>query len=352
MTKTGLATHRTQTSDMSTLDQATQIEIMQTVAASKAANTLRAYKSDLRQVAQYLADSGRHEYVRNKPGTNVHELRTLLPAPVVAAYLVARAKQGTAVVSLARHIASLSKWHQVVGENMHNFNNPCHSALVRDTLAGLRKQNQRQAKRATPLTPKQVADIVQGTGTDTLRGVRDIALVLMGWCGALRRSELANLKWSHVQFTPDGLLVTIMQAKTDTKNTGQQIGVPYQTQPALCPVRALTAWRDICTLDNVLDSKNLNTFVFTRIGKHGDNLRMGLSGQAVGNVVSNSAQRVGLRGFTGHSLRSGLATAAILAGTPEHDVMNTTRHRSQAVFRGYVRHAEIFTKAASRGLLS
>ena len=79
---------------------------------------------------------------------------------------------------------------------------------------------------------------------------------------------------------------------------------------------------------------------------------MALSGQAIGNIVNACAARVGLEGFTGHSLRAGLATAAINAGRPEHEVMNTTRHKSQAVFRGYVHDAELFTKAASRGLLS
>jgi integrase len=344
MNKITLANDWQMSSTIPTIDQATVDKIVDTVQASKAANTLRAYQSDMRQIAKYLHDTGHNNLVALE--LDQWSMVATLSAPLIAAYLVDRAGQGIAITTLARHVASISKWHQVHATTKPGMANPCHTALVRDTLAGLRKQNKQQAKRAAPLTPNQIANMVQIIDSTTLRGARDIALVLMGWCGALRRSELANLKWSQVQFTPEGLLLTVMQSKTDHKGIGQQIGLPYQANIAVCPVAALVSWRDM------LEPATHDRFVFTQIGKHGDNLRKGLSGQAVGNIISNCAQRAGLHGFTGHSLRSGLATAAILAGMPEHEIMNTTRHRSQAVFRGYVRHAELFTKAASRGLLS
>jgi integrase len=181
----------------------------------------------------------------------------------------------------------------------------------------------------------------------TLRGHRDRALLLLGWCAALRRSELANLTWDQVKFVPgQGLVLTVQGAKTDHTGEGQQVGVPYQTNAELCPVQALREWQEVSKADPTGGP------VFTQIGKHGNNLGLAMSGQAVGNVVAQVSTQADLEGFTAHSLRAGLATAAILAGRAEGEVMTTTRHKSQAVFRGYVRHAELLPKAASRGLLS
>ncbi len=345
MTNLTVDTARTTNTDLATLDQAVQDKITDTVAASKAANTLRAYQSDMRQVAKYLADTGHTDLVR-RIGTT-WQLVKPLPAALVAAYLVERSEQGTALTSLQRHAASISKWHQVVASSQPGVANPCRSQLVRDTVAGLRKQNMRQPDRAAPLLPNQLAEIVNALDLDTLMGVRDRAIVLVGWCAALRRSELANLKWSQVRFVPEGLQITVMRGKADTAGFGEQVGVPYQDNAALCPVRAMVAWAKSNWSDTQSDQA-----VFTRVIHHNNRTQLPLSGQAVGNIVKACAARIGLDNYTGHSLRAGLATAATHAGIPEHQVMNTTRHRSQAVFRGYVREAELFTKAASRGLLS
>ena len=346
MTNLTVDTARTTSTDLATLDQAMRDKITDTVAASKAVNTLRAYQSDMRQVCKYLADTGNTDLVR-QTGNTWHLVKPM-PAALICAYLVERSEQGTALTSLQRHVASVSKWHQVVAANQPGVPNPCKTQLVRDTLAGLRKQNQRQPEKAKPLTPGQVSAIVHALELHTLAGLRDRAIVLLGWCAALRRSELANLKWSQVKFVPEGLQITVMQAKTDADGLGQVIGVPYQDNAALCPVMAMVEYAK----RTVHDPTNDTRAVFTRITHHDNHTHLPLSGQAIGNIVNACARRVGLDGYTGHSLRSGLATAAILAGQPEHQVMTTTRHRSQAVFRGYVHQAELFTKAASRGLLS
>ncbi len=331
--------------DLTTLDADTQTKIVNTAAASKADNTLRAYRSDLKQVCKYLADIGHADMVKQNNGA--WQLARPMSAQLVAAYLIKRSEHGTALTTLQRHVASISKYHQVLANTNTAIVNPCHTQLVRDVVAGLRKQNDRQAKRAKPITPGQVAAIVESLDLKTLRGVRDRAVILLGWCGAMRRSEIANLTWAQLKFVAEGLQITVMQGKTDTTGQGQAIGLPYQNNAELCPVAAMVAWAHACN-----QTKQTNTKVFVQISQHGQNTQQPLSGQAIGNIVSACASRVGLHGYTGHSLRSGLATAAILAGTPEYQVMNTTRHKSQAVFRNYVRHAELFSKAASRGLLS
>lgn len=345
MTNLTVDTDRTNNTELATLDQGVQDKIYSTVSASKAANTLRAYKSDMRQVCKYLADTGNTAMVRQTGDT--WQLIKPMSAALVAAYLVERTEAGTALTSLQRHVASISKWHEIASNDNWGLANPCKTQLVRDTLAGLRRQNKRQVVKARPLMVEQIEQILPGLDMETRRGIRDKAVILLGWCGAMRRSELANLTWSQIKFMPEGLQITITQAKTDAQGKLQTIGVPYQAKPQLCPVRAILAWAKACWADTQSDMP-----VFTRINHNGNHTNMALSGQAIGNIVNACTARVGLDGFTGHSLRAGLATEAINAGRPEHEVMNTTRHKSQAVFRGYVHQAELFSKAASRGLLS
>ena len=347
MTQNALATAHPMTNDLATLDQATQDKIKQAVTASKAANTLRAYQSDLRQVANYLAETGHQHLVQPDQG-NRWQLVAPMSAPLVAGYLVERSAQGVAVSSLRRHVASLSKWHQMAAQGSGlDIANPCDTNLVRDTMQGLRKTNARTPDKAPPILEHHLVRMVKSLDMLTLRGHRDRALLLLGWCAALRRSELANLTWDQVKFVPgQGLVLTVQGAKTDHTGEGQQVGVPYQTNAELCPVQALREWQEVSKADTAGGP------VFTQIGKHGNNLGLAMSGQAVGNVVAQVSTQADLEGFTAHSLRAGLATAAILAGRAEGEVMTTTRHKSQAVFRGYVRHAELLPKAASRGLLS
>jgi site-specific recombinase XerD len=112
------------------------------VSASKAANTLRAYKSDMRQVCKYLADTGNTEMV-SKVGDNWQLIKPM-PAALIAPIWWNAQRQGTALTSLQRHVASISKWHEVAANNNPGMTNPCKTQLVRDTLGRLRKQNKRQ----------------------------------------------------------------------------------------------------------------------------------------------------------------------------------------------------------------
>jgi site-specific recombinase XerD len=329
------------------LDPATRDQVAATVRASKAPNTVRAYQSDLRQVAAWLATAGHRDLVQLDQAGR-WQLVAPLGSELLAGYLVQRAEQGATVTTLRRHLASVSKWHQLAG-----VDNPCSSSLVRDTLAGLRRLRPRAPRRAAPLLPDDLARLVAGCDANTASGLRDRALLLLGWCAALRRSELAALTWGQVESVQGGLLLTVQGSKTDHSGEGQQVGVPYQSSPELCPVRALHAWRQLLNFrawQGQIAQCDPAAPVFRQVNRAGTVLDAPLSGQAVAQVVQRRAATLGLV-LSGHSLRAGLATAAIAAGRSEHEVMRTTRHRSQAVFRGYVRDAELLPKAASRGLL-
>ena len=173
-----------------------------------------------------------------------------------------------------------------------------------------------------------------------LIGVRDRALLLVGFAGAFRRSELVALDVEDLAETDDGLVVTVRRSKTDQEGAGRQLGVPYGSQPASCPVRALRTWREASGVDVGA--------VWRSIDRHG---RMGgrLSPAAVALVVKRAAAGAGLdpARYAGHSLRAGLATAAAAAGVSERAIMAQTGHKSLPTVRRYIRGGSLFRDNAA-----
>jgi integrase len=177
----------------------------------------------------------------------------------------------------------------------------------------------------------------------SLRGLRDRALLLVGFAGGFRRSELAALDLTDITDGEEGLTVLIKRSKTDQEAAGRVIGICYGSAPDTCPVRACRAW--------VKASGIVEGPVF----RHFHNQKMGdraISPQTVALVVKRTAERAGLDSdeFAGHRLRSGLATTAAKNGASERAIMKQTGHRSVQMVRRYIREAELFQDNASARL--
>jgi integrase len=172
-------------------------------------------------------------------------------------------------------------------------------------------------------------------------GIREQALLLVGFAGAFRRSELAALDWEDVEERPEGLVVTIRRSKTDAEGQGRKVGIPRGRE--VCPVAALAAWRE--------ESGGGSGPVFRRVDRHSRLLER-MSGQAVAFVVKRWAAVIGRDAteFSGHSLRAGLATSAALAGKSERAIMNQTGHRSVTMVRRYIRDGSLFRDNAAEGI--
>jgi integrase len=142
-------------------------------------------------------------------------------------------------VTIARRAAAIAWVHRG-----HDQPNPCDSAAVRQVLAGIRRQHGiAPRRRARPLELEPVARIVEAIDARTLAGLRDRALLLLGFAGALRRSELVALDVEDLDFDPArGLQVTIRRSKTDQEQAGERVAVPYARSPGRCAVRALRRW--------------------------------------------------------------------------------------------------------------
>jgi integrase len=182
--------------------------------------------------------------------------------------------------------------------------------------------------------------MVQGLGTDPA-GCRDRALLLLGFAGALRRSELVGLDVADVTEGSDGLTVRLRRSKTDQESAGRTLGIPYGSNPVTCPVRAWRAWLE---LSGITEGA-----AFRPVDRHGRIGETRLSGQAVALVLKRHAARAGLdpAGVAGHSLRAGLATSAAAAGVPERVIAGTTGHRGTAMLSRYIREGSLFRENAA-----
>jgi len=215
--------------------------------------------------------------------------------------------------------------------------------LVRMTAAGIRRTLGTAPHQARPILVEDLKAMLAAL-PDDLRGLRDRALLLIGFVGGFRRSELVGLDVEDVTEEAEGLRINIRRSKTDQDGAGREIGILRGRHPLTDSVAALAEWREAAGIEEGP--------IFREVDR-GD--RVGserLSDRAVSRIVKQAAERVGIDPATvsGHSLRSGLATSAAAAGAPERSIMRTTGHRSEAMVRRYIRAGSIFTESASRYL--
>lgn len=288
---------------------------------ARAANTVRAYRADWAHFTAWCEAHGRPS----------------LPAvpETVALYLAHLAATGYRASTIGRRVTAISQAHQLAG-----LDSPTGAAIVRETHKGIRRSiGTRQVGKA----PVMTADVRRMVNAlpDTLHGIRDRALLLVGFAGAFRRSELVGLDLADVEDTTEGLIVTLRRSKTDQEGQGRRIGIPYGSTPTTCPVRALRAWIAAGTI--------AGGPLFRPINRHGQVAAARLSAQTVALVVKRAAAAAGLdpAKYSGHSLRAGLATAAAAAGVSERAIMDQTGHRSVTMVRRYIRDGSLWRENAA-----
>ena len=282
--------------------------------ASRASNTLRGYRSDWTNFANWCESQG----------------FVALPAlpETVAAYLTTVADSGLKAGSIQRRVSAISANHTA-----NAFDSPTLKAAVKLTLAGIRRKLGTHQEGKTPVLTVDIAAMV-ATVPDSLIGKRNRALILLGYAGALRRSELVGIDVSDLTFSADGIRLNIRKSKTDQEGAGQVIGISYGG--ALCPVHALEAW---------LRASGIVTGpVFRCVTRHGHVQAERLTAQVVASVVKARSAAAGLdsKKYSGHSLRAGLVTQAAMNDIAEHRIMRQTRHKSSDMVRKYIREANLF----------
>ena len=293
--------------------------------AARSANTHRAYRADWQHFAAWCADHG----------------LTALPAAASTLALYLTAHAGVLKAStLQRRLVAIAQAHRAASQPT-----PTEDAGVRSVWRGLRRTvGTAQVGKAALLTDDVRALV--GALPDTTAGVRDRAIILLGFAGAFRRSELVALDAGDVELAREGAIVTLRRRKTDQEGEGRKVGIPRGKHPATCPVKALTAWLDQLDTDGGPIFRSVDRLDRIRPTR--------LSDKDVARIVKRAAERAGLdpERYAGHSLRAGLATSAAAAGVEERAIMAQTGHRSVVVARRYIRDGSLFrgNAAAAVGL--
>lgn len=256
---------------------------------------------------------------------------------VVASYLAAYACV-LSVSTLVRRVASISKAHEACGHL-----NPCRAEIVRATLHGIKRTRGTAQHQAMPLLREDLLLVLDSLGNG-IKDVRDRALLLLGFAGAFRRSELVGLDHADLQRVRQGLVVTLRFCKTDQRGAGRKIGIP-NGRSRQCPVSALEAWLNLSSIQSGP--------VFRPVDRHRRIQERRLSGEAVSLMVKERVAAVGIdpSRYSGHSLRAGFATSAAQAGVSTLKIKAQTGHATDAMLARYVRDGELFLNNAAAALL-
>jgi integrase len=288
------------------------------VEAGIAPATRRAYQSDL---DHFRAWGG------SVPATDAQ----------IASYLADHAGV-LSVATLTRRLAAISVAHEA-----HRLPNPTMSPLVRATMRGIRREHGIAQRQAKPLLRDDLFDVLARVG-DRPKDLRDKTLLLIGFAGGFRRSELCALDCTDVEHVRQGLIVTIRRSKTDQEGAGRRVGIPFG-RTKWCPIAALDRWLSITSIDAGP--------IFRRVDRHGRVSPDAISPEAVCLIVRERVAAAGFdpTGYSGHSLRAGFATSAVQAGVSTLKVRAQTGHASDAMLARYVRDGELFMDNAAGALL-
>ncbi|WP_378952603.1 site-specific integrase [Pelosinus sp. sgz500959] len=287
---------------------------------AKADNTIKSYKADWKDFVSYCRERD-VAYLAADVNTVIN--------------YVAEMADTKKVSTIVRRLSSISQAHQAA-----DCGSPTFSFGVKAVIKGIKKTKgtlPNKKKAAVIEDIRMMVDTLGGSLTD----IRDRALILIGFAGAFRRSELVAITINDLEFTRDGLTIMLKHSKTDQEGQGYKKGIPYGSNPETCPVRSLQDWLN--------QSKISEGAIFRSVNKSGRVGKKGLCDNTVAVIVKKLVKAAGLdeRKYSGHSLRSGLITTAANRGVDERSIMKQSGHKSLTVMRSYIQDATLFKNNAA-----
>ena len=292
--------------------------------AALSENTMRAYRGDWLEFEGWCTDRSR-SHLPATPAT-------------VANYASSLADAGKKVPTIARKLAAIRFFHR--GANLEN---PTDNAGVAAILKGIRRTVGTASRQKAPATVDVIHAMLARIDAESLQGKRDRALLLLGFAGAFRRSELVAISVEDLTFSDEGVDVFLPKSKTDQEAKGQSVAI--LNGKALKPADRLKEW---------LDAAGIVSGPIFRRFKRGDRLSDDtLTPQAVALVVKKYAEAAGfdVASLSGHSLRAGFVTSAAENRASISRIMEVTRHRDPRTVETYVRRADRFKDHAGDGFL-
>ena len=288
-----------------------ELETLANLKMSKANNTIRAYKSDFKDFSMFCAKNG---------------FSSLPTEPKIISLYITYLSSGRKISTLKRRIASISVVHRLKG----HYIDTKHPIII-ENLMGIRRKTGSFQKSKKPILInelKQIIKAIDTTNKNKGRVLRDKAIILTGFSGGFRRSELVSIDYNDLEFVSEGVKIFIKRSKTDQSGEGMIKALPYFDNKEFCPVTFLKKWLDI--------SKIRNGLIFN------------ISDKSVALLIKKYASVAGLDSekYSGHSLRSGFATVSAEFGADERSIMTMTGHKTTQMVRRYIQEANLFKNNA------
>ena len=288
-----------------------ELETLNNLKMSKANNTIRAYKSDFKDFSRFCIKNGLKSFPTEPKTISLY-----------LTYLSFSSKMST----LKRRIASISVVHRLKGYYIDTKH-----PIIIENLMGIRRKIGSYQKSKKPILVNELKEIIQAidkVNKSEERIVRDKAIILTGFAGGFRRSELVSIDYDDLEFVTEGVKIFIKRSKTDQSGEGMTKALPYFGNKEFCPVTFLKKWLDI--------SKIKKGLIFN------------ISDKSVVLLIKKYISVAGLdsQKYSGHSLRSGFATVSADFGADERSIMNMTGHKTTQMVRRYIKEANLFKNNA------
>ncbi len=306
-------------SDLKYLHEAT----LNNLKNSKANNTLRAYKSDFKDFGAFC--------IR-------HGLNSLPTEPKVVSLYLTHLSKNSKISTLRRRLVSISMVHKLKGHYLDTKH-----PIIIENLMGIRRIKGSIQKGKKPLLInhlKSIINVIHEQKIGEIKKLRDKSIILVGFSGGFRRTELISIDYEDLEFVPEGLKIIIKKSKTDQFGEGMIKGIPYFNNEKYCPVINIKKWLEI--------SRIQTGPIFRRFSKGSTLTNKRLTDQSVVLLMKQYLDLAGIenKNFAGHSLRSGFATVAAETGADERSIMAMTGHKTTQMVRRYIKEANIFKNNA------
>ena len=286
-------------------------ETLNNLRNSKSKNTLRAYKADYNDFALFCSKNN---------------LQSMPTKPQIMSLYLTHLSKSLKYSTLKRRLASISILHKMKG----HYIDTKHPIII-ENLMGIKRTIGSHQKGKKPLLINDLKSLIEAihqSKEKDIRKIRDKALVLIGFSGGFRRSELVNIEYEDIEFVLEGVKIFVKRSKTDQSGEGMIKAIPYFNNENFCPIKALKKWIEISDLRN---DKIFN-----------------ISDKSVALIIKKYANYAGLDShrYAGHSLRSGFATSTAESGAEERNIMTMTGHKSTEMVRRYIKEANLFKNNA------
>ena len=296
--------------DLVTDIKSLEIETLKNLKSSKALNTLRAYKADYKDFASFCIKNG---------------FKPMPSEPKIISLYLTYLSKSSKFSTLKRRLASIGVIHRLSGHYI-DVKHP----MITENLMGIKRIKGSYQKAKKPILINDLKLIVNVIDKDKneKKRFKNRALILVGFAGGFRRSELVAILYEDVDFVTEGVKIFVKRSKTDQSGEGMTKGIPYFSNPNYCPVISLKNWLEKSEIKSgkIFDMSDKN--VALTVKKY----------TAIAGLDSNK--------YSGHSLRSGFATSTAELGAEERSIMAMTGHKTTQMVRRYIQEANLFKNNA------